>query len=150
MKKLNFRIEINAQAEQVFQTMIDPVHLLVWMSVFSEDSSFEGKWEKGESVIFKCFNEKGELCGLACKIEDFIPNKLIYLQPYGMLENEILYDKGEKVLGLTSTYEKYIFNQKENATELIIEASAMDDHVQFFSETWPIALQRIKTICENN
>jgi uncharacterized protein YndB with AHSA1/START domain len=149
MKKLTFKIEINATVEHVFDTMVDPIHLLEWMSVFSTDSSFEGKWEKGESVIFKCFNEKGELCGLVCRIEEFIPNELIYIQPYGTLENGILFDKGEKVLGLDSTYEKYIFNQRENTTELIIEASAMDDYVQFFNETWPIALLKIKDICEN-
>ena len=149
MKKLTFKIEINSIAELVFNTMIDPVHLLEWMSVFSIDSSFEGKWEKGESVIFKCFNDKGELCGLVCRIEEFIPKELIHLQPYGMLENDIIYDEGEKVLGLNSTYERYIFNQKKDMTELIIEASAMDDYVQFFNETWPIALQKIKAMCEN-
>ena len=149
MKKLTYKIEIDSTAEHVFDIMIDPIHLLEWMSVFSIDSSFEGKWEKGESVIFKCFNDSGELCGLVCKLEDFIPNQLIYIQPYGMLENDIIYEKGEKVLGLDATYEKYLFNQKENTTELIIEASAKDDHVLFFNGTWPLALLKIKAICEN-
>lgn len=87
---------------------------------------------------------------MVCIIKENIPDKELYIQPCGMFQKgkEVL--EGELVQGLNQTFEKYSFHQKDGYTEVVIEAAMYEDLEDFFKETWPQALELIKTISESN
>lgn len=77
-----------------------------------------------------------------------IPNELIVLQPTSIMEDGKFYDDPGKMNGLEKTSEKYIFNQVGENSELKIDAVVIDEQEAYFIETWPVALEKIKTMCE--
>lgn len=48
MKRKNYRIEINASAAHVFETMLGKTTYKQWTAEFNPTSDFEGHWELGE------------------------------------------------------------------------------------------------------
>ena len=148
MKPLNYKIDIKAPAEKVYSTMIDKEHFKDWVSEFVPNSYFEGGWNKGDTLIYYSPDEKGNMCGMISTIQENIPNELIIIQPKGIVENGKKIFEGEKVQGLDEAVEKYSFKQKGALTELNIEINAYEELEQYFNETWPNALNRIKSISE--
>lgn len=79
MKSLEFKIEINATAEKVYKTLIDPDQVLDWVRVFSAESWYEGGWDKGADITFYTTDDKGVPCGLRCVVERWLFNTLILI-----------------------------------------------------------------------
>ncbi len=55
MKKLQFKKEIKAPAQKVYETMLglnDKSTYEQWTSAFNPTSTFEGTWEKGSKILF--------------------------------------------------------------------------------------------------
>ena len=150
MKKLEFRIEISSPVERVYSTMIDRDHFKEWVSIFSPNSSFEGSWNKGEKIVYMAPDENGALQGMISTIKENIPYKQIYIQPYGIVENGVEIIEGDMVEGLDQSFDKYLFNQKDKVTELKVEVAVYEELEDYFNETWPQALEKLKSICEIN
>jgi len=149
MKNLKFSIDIQSSPAHVYDTMIHPNLLLDWLRVFSVDSSYSGDWDKGGYITFTTINENGILCGLKCVVEENNLNELIVLQPIELMEGEEFFTSPEKLNDLEKTSEKYIFEETEDGARLRIEAVVIEEQEEYFLETWPIALSKIKTMCEN-
>ena len=55
MKKLQFKKDINASAEKVYNTMLGIRNIETyqqWTSEFNPTSTYEGSWEKGAKIYF--------------------------------------------------------------------------------------------------
>ncbi len=55
MKKLQFKKEINATAQKVYETMLglnDKSTYEYWTAEFNPTSTYEGNWEKGKQNSF--------------------------------------------------------------------------------------------------
>ena len=67
MKKLQFKKDINASAEKVYNTMlgIDTIDTYQqWTAEFNPTSTYEGSWEKGSKIYFVGTNENGKKGGM--------------------------------------------------------------------------------------
>lgn len=150
MRILEFSIKINAPVDHVYQTMVDKNHFKQWISAFGAEFSFKGSWGKGEKIIYLAPDENGVMHGMISHIKENIPNEQIFVQPCGILENgqEIL--EGEKVHGLNQSYEKYTFDQQGDITTVTVETAVYEDLEDYFTETWPQALDKLKAICERD
>ena len=50
MKTLSYSIEIEAPIEKVYSVVIDKEHFKTWTSLFGAESTFDGQWEKDETI----------------------------------------------------------------------------------------------------
>lgn len=63
MKKLQFKIEINAPTSHVYDTMLGITSKETyekWTYLFNPTSTFEGSWDKWEKILFIWVDEKWE------------------------------------------------------------------------------------------
>ena len=66
MKKLQFKININAPVNTVYDMMLGLSNKSTyeqWTAMFNPTSSYEGSWDKGSKILFVGVDEKGEKGG---------------------------------------------------------------------------------------
>lgn len=145
MIKLNYSIEINAKKEHVWKTMLDKENYKKWARVFSEGSTFRGKWEQGETLLFIDPDLGGTKAVLeVCKPYDEIFAKHISMVDKDMNENNED-EMSKKWIGST---EKYTFTDSGDSTKLEIEMTVEDTFTEMFETSWPKALEIIKSLSE--
>ena len=58
MQKLQFKKEINASAQKVYETMLglkNKATYEYWTAAFNPTSSYEGSWDTGSKILFVCY-----------------------------------------------------------------------------------------------
>jgi len=150
MKVLEYSINIEAPSSTVYNTMIDKNHFKEWVAVFSPNSYFEGSWEKGRKIIYKSPDQNGQIQGMISRITKNIPNKEIYIQPIGIVENGVEIFSGDKTKDLGKSFENYLFVDKGNSiSELNVRVAVYEELEEYFNKTWPKAIRVVKTISED-
>lgn len=150
IEKLHFEIEINTPAEKVYRTMIEKQHYKEWTKEFNPTSDFEGSWEKGAKILFIGTDEKGNKGGMVSRIKDNIPNKFISIEHLGLFQNDKEITSGPEVEGWAGALENYTFSEISGKTILSVDTDSNNEYKSYFEEIWPKALNKLKTICENN
>lgn len=146
--KLRFSININAPVERVYNNMIGDKTYSKWTYPFNPTSTFEGNWEKGKSINFVGIDENGKKGGMICKVKENIPHKFISLEMEGILKENEAITSGEEVEKWKGGLENYYFFPNGNQTKLEIITDSNEDFKEYFEETWPQALKKLKEICE--
>ena len=151
MKVLEYNVEIDAPSDIVYNVMIDKDHFKEWVAVFGPNSFYEGSWEKGRKIIYKSPDENGNIQGMISSIKKNIPNKEIYVQPIGIVENGVEIFSGDKTKDLDKSFENYLFTDNGNGTsELRIRIAVYEELEDYFNDTWPKALKVVKRISETS
>lgn len=151
MKKKQYSIHINAPVEKVFTAMLgleDKSTYEAWTALFNPSSTFEGSWDKGGKIYFVGSDEHGNRGGMIAEIEEHIPNKFISIRPYGILEGTKEIISGEKVDSWVGGHENYTFSAKDGVTTVLVEIDVVDEYTDYFNNTYPNALEKLKEICE--
>jgi hypothetical protein len=130
--------------------MIDEKDYSSWTSEFNPTSRFKGSWEKGSKILFLGEAQDGSLGGMVSIIKENIRNRFISIEHMGVVENgrEILC--GPDVDRWAGALENYTFTEKDGKTLLSIDADSDDKYRSYFITTWPRALRKLKSICEQN
>lgn len=151
MKKLQFKIEINATAQKVYETMLglkDKSTYEYWTSAFNPTSTYEGTWEKDSKILFAGVDENGKKGGMVSKIVENQPARFVSILHYGFLDGDKEVTTGEQVEKLGDGHENYTFLESNGRTTLTVDLDSMDDYLDYFNETFPKALEKIKEISE--
>jgi hypothetical protein len=151
MKKLQFNIEIKAAPQKVYETMLglkDKSTYENWTSAFNPTSTFEGNWDKDSKIYFVGLDENGKKGGMVSKIEDHQPAKFVSILHYGFLDGENEITTGELVEKWAGGHENYSFHQNNNSTILTVEIDVIEEYLDYFNNTYPNALNKLKEICE--
>ena len=145
---MHFEININANAEKVYQVMLDEKSYSEWTGIFNPSSHFLGSWEKGSKILFLGTDDDGSTGGMVSRIKENIPNKFVSIEHIGIVQNgkEILC--GPKVDQWAGALENYMFSANDGNTLLKIDMDVDKDYKSYFAETWPKALDKLKEICE--
>ncbi len=148
MKKLNYQIDIEAPKEMVYKKMIEPETYRLWTAEFNPTSHYEGGWNKGDKIRFIGISEEGKKEGMLSEIAENIPNEFISIHHYGILdgENEII--EGPAVESWTPAYENYTFSENNGITTVIVDVDCNEEYIDYFDDTWPKALNKLKEISE--
>ncbi|MEN9949798.1 MAG: hypothetical protein RLY85_550, partial [Bacteroidota bacterium] len=80
MTKLQFTVNINVPLNKVYDTMLgisNKASYEQWTALFNPTSSYEGKWQQGEKMLFIGVDEKGEKGGMVSRIAENIPNQFV-------------------------------------------------------------------------
>ncbi|HMQ50125.1 MAG TPA: SRPBCC family protein [Saprospiraceae bacterium] len=146
--KLHFEIHINADVEQVYRTMIAPVSYAAWTAEFNPSSRFEGSWEKGAKISFIGEDQDGNCGGMVSRIKENIPYEFISIEHLGVIENGQEITSGPHVDAWAGALENYTFKAAQDGTLLQVDMESNPEFEAYFSETWPKALAKLKSICE--
>ena len=119
-----------------------------WTSAFNPTSTYEGSWEEGSKILFIGTDENGKKGGMVSQIEEHNPAKFVSIKHYGFLDGNTEITTGEQVEKWTGGHENYSFQENNGITTLIVEIDAIDEYLDYFNNTYPIALDKLKEISE--
>lgn len=151
MKKLQFKISIQAPVTKVYDLMLginNKTTYEQWTSMFNPTSTYEGSWNKGSKILFVGVDEKGEKGGMVSKIVDNMPNQFVSIQHYGLVKADKEITEGPEVEKWANGLENYSFEENNETTTLTVDLDITEDFLDYMNETYPKALAQLKTLCE--
>lgn len=149
MKKLNYQIDIRAPKQKVYEKMIDRKTYKQWTAEFNPTSDFEGSWDKGSKIRFIGISDEGKKGGMLAEIAENIPSEFISIHHYGMLDGDNEITSGPAVEAWAPAYENYTFTEANGITTVTIEVDTNEEYIDYFDQTWPKALNKLKEVSEN-
>lgn len=147
---IHFEISINAPVGKVFTKMIEDASYREWTSVFNETSHYRGSWDKGSKILFVGSDKDGNVGGMVSKIRENIPNKFISIEHLGLLQGDKEITSGPEAEGWAGALENYTFKSSNGKTIVETDMDSNEDFKDYFTNTWPKALSKLKEICERN
>ena len=151
MKKLQFKISINAPVTKTYNAMLginSKTTYEQWTSLFNPTSTYEGNWDKGNKILFVGVDEKGEKGGMVSRIIENIPNRFVSIQHYGLLKGGKEITEGPEVEKWANGFENYSFEENNGTTTVTVDLDTTEDFSDYMNETYPKALGKLKEICE--
>src|ERR1043166_8317083 len=147
MKKLQFKINIHAPVNKVYDFMLGISNKSTyekWVSLFNPTSTYEGSWEKGSKILFIGADENGEKGGMVSRIAENIPNRFVSLQHYGILKANKEITEGPEVEKWANGFENYTFEENNGTTTITVDLDTAEDFTDYMNETFPKALDKLK------
>ena len=149
MQKLHFSILINAPKDKVWHSMLDDKPYREWTKAFNEGSYYKGSWEKGSKILFLGPDPNtGEEGGMVSRIAENKPYEFISIEHLGIVQNGVEDTTSEAARKWATAFENYTFNDKDGATEVLVDIAVEDELVQMFNEMWPKGLRKLKELVE--
>ena len=152
MIKLNFQTEIQAPIAKVFDSMLgisDKKTYELWTAEFNPTSTYEGDWKKGSKMYFFGVDENGEKGGMVSIIAENKPHEFVSIQHIGLYQNGKEVMEGPEVEKWANGFENYSFKEENGITQVQVELDSNEDFSEYMNETYPLALDKLKEICEN-
>ena len=151
MQKLTFTTDIQASASKVYETMLglkDKPTYEYWVAVFNPTSTYEGSWKKGEKILFTGADENGKKGGMVSEVTEHRPASFVSIRHYGFLDGDTEITTGPQVEKWSGGYETYSFDEADGMTTLTVELNTVEEYLDFFRDTYPKALDKLKAISE--
>lgn len=139
MPELTFTILINASKEKVWQSLWEDLHYREWTSVFSVGSYAESDWNEGSKISFLSPGGNG-MYGI---IEKKIPNKEMVFHHLGEVKDGV-----EEKKDWAPAKEKYFLQEDNGITTLTVTLETNGDFDEYFNNTFPKAMEKLKEIAE--
>jgi hypothetical protein len=147
MQKMNFSTTINAPKEKVWKTLWDENSYRAWTSAFAEGSSVKtDNWKEGSKVLF----HDGKGNGMVSMVAANKPNEFMSFKHLGEVKDGVEDLSSEKVSSWAGATESYTLTEANGKTELSVEMDIAEDFKDYFSKTWPQALQIVKELSEKS
>ena len=144
---MEFSIEINAPVEKVRDTMLSEEGYKIRSSVFNPGSRYEGDWSLWSEIRFigPDPSHPEDIGGLYWVIRENRLYEYVSIEYYGEVQNGKKVPKAER----HNAQENYKFKHlEEGKTFLMVELDTAQDFSDFFKETRPQALKKLKSMCE--
>lgn len=151
MKKLQFKVSINAPVSKVYDLMLGIKSKSTyeqWTALFNPTSTYEGTWEKGNKILFIGVDEKGEKGGMVSRIVENTSNKFVSIQHYGLVKADKEITEGPEVEKWANGLENYTFEENNGTTIVTVDLDITEDFEGYMNEAYPKALDKLKEICE--
>ncbi len=139
-------ILIQAPRAHVWRTMLTPDTYMQWTAPFCEGSRYEGSWAQGQRIRF--LSPSGE--GMVAEIAENREGEFISIRQLGFVLTDGSEDTtSEAVRAWAPAYENYTFSDEAGGTRVQVAVDVPGDYEAWMGETWPKALQALKSISEN-
>ncbi len=151
MKKLQFKVKINAPVNLVFDSMLGITSKSTyeqWTAMFNPTSTYEGSWDKGSKILFVGTDSKGEKSGMVSEIKENIHNQFISIRHYGLVKGSEELTEGPEVEKWANGLENYSFAEINGNTNLTVDIDVIEEFLDHMNESYPKALNKLKEICE--
>jgi len=146
MERQTFKITIDAPREKVWDILWNDKTYQEWTSVFSSGSRAESDWREGSKILF--LDGKGD--GMVSTIAAKRLNEFMSFKHLGEIHNGVEDTTSEKVRQWSGSQENYTLKTVSGKTELTVDLDITDEFKEYFQETFPKAMQKIKSICERS
>lgn len=154
MKRMQFKTDINAPVANVFDIMLGKETFKQWTSVFNPSSDFEssesdveGSWKKGAKILFVGVSKEGKREGMVGWIRENIPNQFVSIEYTGIVDGDEEITEGP-VAEDWQGFENYTFEGHNGSTTVTVDVDVNDEMIDYFTKTYPKALEKLKAICE--
>jgi hypothetical protein len=147
MEKMQFNTTIDAPCEKVWDVLWTDEGYRAWTSVFAEGSHAQtDNWKKGSKILF--LDGKGD--GMVSKVYENIPNEFMSFEHLGEIKNGVEDTESERVKGWAGARENYTLKNVDGKTELVVQLDMNDEFKDYFNNTFPKALNKIKELAEQD
>ncbi|MBW8687102.1 SRPBCC family protein [Chitinophaga rhizophila] len=144
MEKKEFRILIDSPRETVWQVLWDDKTYREWTSAFAPGSWAKTDWKKGSKVYFM----DAENCGMLSSVAENIPNEYMSFEHLGYVKEGKEDTESPEVKEWAGAHENYTLKAVDGKTELVVHTDIVESHMEYFNNTWPKALEKLKEIAE--
>jgi hypothetical protein len=148
MEKLQFKIDINASNEKVWNTMLEDKTYRIWTGEFSPGSHYVGNWDEGSKILFLGPSNDGKLAGMVSRIKENKLHKYISIEHLGEVYDGVEDTTSDRVKIWAGALENYTFINNDGKTKLIVDMDINKEFKEMFEGMWPKALQKLKELCE--
>ncbi len=149
MTTQHYSIHISAPKEKVWDTMLCLDTYPEWTSVFNEGGRYEGSWDQGSKMLFIGPDpETGKEGGMVSRIKENRLYEFISIEHLGIMKNGIEDTTSEEAKKFAPAYENYTFTEQDGVTLVSVDIDVAPEFADFFQETWPKALLKVKEISE--
>lgn len=141
LKHLEFSINIKATKAAIWKALWDEQLYREWIGVFGEGSFYKiENWELGNKIMFLGPDQSG----IYSIIEKYIPNKSIQFKHIGTVINGEMQEANDESKKWTGATESYSLIDGVDSVQLLVEIDILDEHVEFMSSKFPLALEVVK------
>ena len=146
---MDFKIEINASREKVWDVLFGKETYPQWTTVFSEGSKVETDWQKGSKALF--IDERNR--GMVSRIAENVPNEFMSIEHLGMYDNGVEDYESEQVKMWAGAKENYTLTDVDGKTHLDVymqmdESEENKKMIDMCADMWPKALAKVKELAE--
>lgn len=146
---MDFRIEINATREKVWDVLFGKETYPLWTTAFSEGSKVETDWKKGSKALFLDASNRG----MVSRIAENVPNEFMSIEHLGMYDNGVEDYESEHIKMWAGAKENYTLTEADGKTTLDIfmemdESEKNKQMIDMFAKMWPKALIKVKELAE--
>jgi uncharacterized protein YndB with AHSA1/START domain len=145
MITLKFTASIHAPKQRVWYVLWEKTFYEHWAAVFSEGSTVKtDNWKEGTEVQFVDPNGNGMLSIIAANRY----GEYMSFEHIGMIMDGVKDTNSEKVKGWAGAKENYTLQQDGGSTTLTVEMDTTEEYKDYFSNSWPKAMDKIKELAE--
>jgi uncharacterized protein YndB with AHSA1/START domain len=144
LKKISFSATIKASKEKVWAVLWNDESYKAWTSAFTQGSHAVSDWNEGSKILF--LDAKGS--GMYSTIAKKIPNEFMAFKHIGEVKDNIEQPLNEKNQSWSGSTENYTLKETDGVTELTIEMDVVESFMDYFTKTFPVALEYIKNLAE--
>jgi hypothetical protein len=144
MEKLEFKTSINAPREKVWEILWSDDSYHKWTSVFAEGSTAQADWKEGSKVLFLDGQGKGMVSTVAANK----PNEYMSFKHLGVVDNGVEDTTSEQVKDWAGAMENYSLKDVDGKTELTMDLDINATFKDYFVNTFPKALEKVKELAE--
>jgi hypothetical protein len=146
MKKLDFKIDIKAPREKVWEVLWKDKTYREWTSVFSAGSHAESDWNEGSRVHFLDANKNG----MFSVINEKKPAEYMSFKHLGVIKEGKEQPIDKETEAWAGSTENYSLKEIPGGTELIVDMDITLDFEDYFKNSFPKALDKIKQLAETD
>ena len=145
VRKHIYKVDINSPAEKVWNSLLNDDTYRQWTSALSKGLYYQGELKLGNRIHF--LSPDGS--GMYSNVAFLSPHSHVYFQHIGEIINQEEQPVDEATEKWTGAFENYILKESDDTTTLIAEIDLTPDHVKFYDEKFPEALEKVKLLSEN-
>ena len=93
-------------------------------------------------------DENGKKGGMVSEIVEHVPANFVSIRHFGFLDGDTEVTTGEQVEKWAGGHENYNFQENKGITTVTVEIDTIDEYLEYFENTYPKALDKLKEISE--
>ncbi len=144
MQKIKFSISIQATPAKVWAALWQDANYREWTSAFCEGSYAISDWKEGSKIQF--LSPDGG--GMYSTIDKLIVDKQMSFKHIGVMKNNEEQPLDDETKAWTGSMEEYFLTEENGQTVLTTQMDTADSFADYFADTFPKALEKVKAIAE--
>jgi uncharacterized protein YndB with AHSA1/START domain len=146
MITLNFSIAIKASKEKVWYSLWDDENYEAWVSAFCEGSYAISDWNQASKIYF--LDQNGS--GMNSEIALNKPFETMIFKHLGELKEYVELPETEATKDWSGAEERYDLEESNGITTVTVTIDLVEKYLDYFKETFPLALEKLKAIAESD